>query len=233
MPILTDADERLRGWLTPIAGDVPVRNGPPDDDATEPSVTAYLLGLEPTTPVGGEVHRPATLVLRLRYLVCVDGPSAEQSLALLDAILTAALDARTIDGERLEVDLAPIPADAWLALRARPRPAITLRLDARHARVPEEVPMVREPLRVVGSTIRSLTGRLLGPDDQPLAGAVVTLAGTGAEDRTSDTGTFIFPTVPAGPGPLELGVRAKGRFFTAVVDPGADQIVVRCDPLEA
>ena len=86
---------------------------------------------------------------------------------------------------------------------------------------------------MLGSTIRSLTGRLVGPGDVPLVGAEVTLVATGAADRTSSGGTFTFPTVPAGPGPVRLSIRTKGRMFTADIDTdGGEPIVVRCDLLE-
>jgi hypothetical protein len=235
MAIMTEADERLRGWLAPIVGDATLHAGPPPDDTDGDVVTAFLLSLEPTTTIARDPHQPSIQVVRLRYLVCADAADPARSLDLLDAIVTALLDAPVLDdGTRLELDLAPVTAETWLALRARPRPAITVRLDARHQRLPDDVPFVREPLQVVGTTIRSLTGLLLDPAGTPLAGAVVTMAATGAADRTSAAGRFSFPTIPAGPGPVRLNVRAKGRFFTADIDPdSADPVVVRCDLLEA
>lgn len=235
MAILTDADERLRAWLVPIVDGAAVHAGPPPDQVDDRMVTAVLLGVEPTTTIARDPHQPSTEVLRLRYLVCADAPKAADALALLERILTAALDTPVLeDGDRLALDVTPVAPETWLALRARARPAITLRLDARHVRAAEEVPFVREPLQLVGTTIRSLSGHLLDPAGTPLAGATVTLAATGAADRTSAAGSFTFPTVPAAPGPVRLSVRAKGRYFTATVDPDSGEpIVIRCDPLEA
>jgi hypothetical protein len=150
-------------------------------------------------------------------------------------VLSAVLDNPVLpEGDRLEVDLGALDPALWTALQARPRPSIALRLDAEHLTAAEEVPVVREPLQLVGTTIRSLTGHLLDPAGTPLSGAVVTLVATGATDRTSPAGAFAFPTLPAGTGPVRLAVRAKGRHFTADVDPDSGEaIVVRCDPLEA
>lgn len=232
MAILTDADQRLRDWLGPVAGGVPVLAELPGDDAAEAGITAVLLGLESTATLAGALHRPAPLVLRLRYLVCPHAPEPRRALELLEAVVTAALDTPVVGGQRMEVDLTPIAPETWVALGARQRPAITLRVDARHARAPDEVPVVLEPLRLVGATIRSLTGHVLGPGDVPLTGAEVTLRATGAAERTTATGAFTFDAVPAG-APVQLAVRAKGRFFVADVDPDGDEpVVVRCDPLE-
>jgi len=235
MALLTDADDRFRAWLGPVVGDATLVATPPAEPADEPTVAAFLIGIEPTTIVARDPHQRSTQVVRLRYLACADAPDPAVALALLDAVLTAALDTPVLpSGERLLLDLEPVAPETWLALQARARPSITLCLDAVHARDAEEVPFVREPLQLVGTTIRSLTGHLLDPAGIPLAGALVTLIATGAAHRTSASGAFTFPTIPAGTGPVRLAVRAKGRQFTADVDPGSGEpIVVRCDPLEA
>lgn len=226
MPILTDADRRLRSWLAEVVGDVAVSGAMPGEDPAQPSVSAYLLGLEPTTRVAGDPHRSSPVVVRLRYLVCADAPEPERAVELLDAVLEAALDARGLD-----VDLTPLPASTWLALGTRPRPALTVRVSAEGARARESAPPVRQPLRLESTGVRSLAGRLLGPGDVALAGSEVTVAATGATRRTSPTGGFAFPAVPAGP--LHLAVRAKGRAFSVDVDPAdGEPVVVRCDLLE-
>ena len=232
MSLLTEADDRLRTWLGSIAGNVPVVAGPPTDDAGEPAITAHLLALEPTAPLTRGGYRPASTVVRLRYLVCASAADPTEALRLLDPVVTAALDLATIDGHRVEADLEPLPPETWSALGARMRPSLTLRVDAVHARVPERRPLVRQPLTLQGGVVRSLTGRLLGPDDVPLPGAEVSVMATGATDRTSNAGTFSFGAVPSG-GSVRLAVRAKGRMFIADVDPAdGDPVVVRCNPLE-
>jgi hypothetical protein len=232
MAILTEADDLLRTWLGSVAGGVPVLAGVPADGATQPALTAYLLGLEPTASLSRAGQLPAPVVVRLRYLLCADAADAAGALALLDSVMTAALDLNELDGHRVEVDLDPVPAETWLALGARLRPSFTLRIDARHVRLPAEVPLVREPLTLTGGTVRSLSGRLLGPGDVPLMGAEVTVMATGTADRTSSAGAFSFGAVPS-QGSVRLAVRAKGRMFIADVDPDdGDPVVVRCDPLE-
>ena len=235
MGLLVDADAALRTWLRDVVPAAEVAPEPPEDPPASATVSVVLLDVEPTVPVARDPHQRATKVIRLRYLLCADAADAEDSLPLLDAVLAAALETTALPGGHpMELDLrAPAPA-VWLALGRRARPCITVRIDVVHVREPDVVPYVREPLRVVGTTIRSLTGRLLDPTGSPIAGAIVSLTATGVGDRTSSSGEFTFSTVPAGAGPVQLGVRAKGRHFTVEVDPSdGEPIVVRCDPLEA
>jgi hypothetical protein len=231
MSILAEADEQLRSWLTSIAGDVPVLADAPSDGSVEPALTAYLLTLEPTAALTRGGRQQSSVVVRLRYLVCATAADPVQALGLLDTVVNAALDLTALGSHGVEVDLEPVPTETWIAFGARPRPSFTIRVEARHARQPQKRPMVREPLKLTGGTVRSLTGRLLGPDDVPLTGAEITVMATGAADRTSPVGTFSFGAVPGG-GSVRLAVRAKGRMFTADVDPDDEPVVVRCNPLE-
>lgn len=232
MAILTEADDRVRTWLGSVAGNAPVLAAAPSDDVTEPALTAYLLAVEPTAPITRSTLGRAPIVIRLSYLVCASAGDPLGALQLLDTVVTAALDLTMIDGQRVEVDLEPVPTETWIALGARPRPAVTLRIDARHVRTAERGPVVRVPLSLSGGTVRALIGHLLGPGDVPITGAEVTVMSTGATDRTSPVGTFSFGAVP-NTGSVRLAVRAKGRMFIADVDPDeGGPVVVRCNPLE-
>lgn len=235
MGVLTDADDKLRAWLRAAAGGADVVAGPPPDAPTqdgEAALGAYLLAVEPVPRVATDKYRPAPVVLRLRYLVAPQAADDRAALELVDRLLEATYDAPLPDD--LEVDLAPAPTDVWQALGVRPRPALTVQVTARFLPRPAERQMVRQPLRVVGAGIRALDGRLLGPDDIPLPGAEVVVAATRAATRTSSSGAFSFPAVPAGPDPVRLTIRTKGRTFSADVDPSdGEPVVVRCDLLEA
>lgn len=236
MGMLSEADDRLRDWLGDLAGDVPVVAGLPQDAAPGgdggPAVAAYLLGVEPAHRLAGEAHRPAPVVVHLSYLVTARAGDERAALELLDRVLAAALDAGLPPD--IDLDLSPLPVDAWQALGARPRPAVTVRVLARHAPPRPDVGLVREPLRVVDAGLRPLRGRVLGNGDLPLAGVEVIVAGTQAVARTSVSGHFSFAAVPSGPDPIRLAVRAKGRTFTLDVEPTGDEpVVMHCDLLEA
>jgi Carboxypeptidase regulatory-like domain len=222
-----------------------VVSGPPADDdddthrdtgaergAGDPGLTAYLLAIEPAHKLANDPHRPAPVVLRLRYVVAAHGPSDAAALELIDRLLVASVD--TPLPADLEVDFAPVPIDVWQALGVRPRPAVTVRVMARYAPATPEVPVVRQPLKVIGAGVRMLRGTVVGNGDVPLAGAEVVVAATNATTRTSDRGAFEFAGVPDSLDPVRLAVRTKGRTFTADVRPdGGEPVVVHCDLLEA
>ncbi|HEY7072432.1 MAG TPA: carboxypeptidase regulatory-like domain-containing protein [Acidimicrobiales bacterium] len=238
MGVLTEADDKLRAWLQAAAGGADVVAGPPRDAPEDTpagkkaTLGAYLLAIEPVPRVATDKYHPAPVVLHLRYLVVPEGPDDRAALELVDRLLEATYDT-PLPGD-LDVDLAPAPTDVWQALGARPRPAVTVQLTARFQPRPAEVEYVREQLHVVGTGVRSLGGRVLGPGDIPLAGAEVVVAATRASTRTSNSGTFRFPAVPTGPDPVRLAIRAKGRTFSVDVDPSdGEPVVVRCDLLEA
>lgn len=241
MGMLSEADDRLRDWLGNLAGDVPVVAGLPPEaapggggngDDREPTVAATLLAIEPAPRLAGEAHRPATVVAHLRYLVTAHAADERAALELLDRVLTGAIDAGPADD--VDLDLDPVPLDAWQALGAAPRAALTFRVTARHAPPVPAITLVREQPQIVDTALRPLRGRVLGNGDIPLAGVEVVVAGTGATTRTSTQGTFAFAAVPSGTSPIRLAVRAKGRTFTADIEPTGDEpVVVTCDLLEA
>jgi len=243
MGVLSDADGRLRAWLAAAAGDTTVASGLPEDDDTDrgtgaqrgagdTGLTTYLLAIEPARKMAPDPHRPAPVVLRLRYVVAAHGSSDAEALDLIDQLLAASVDAPLPTD--LEVDFAPVPIDVWQALGVRPRPAVNVLVTARYAPPVPEVPLVREPLKVVGGGLRLLRGRVVGNGDVPLAGAEVVVAATRATTRTSDQGAFEFSSVPDSLDPVRLAVRTKGRTFTADVRPDdGEPVVVHCDLLEA
>ncbi len=132
--VLGRADARLRSWLTGVAGDVAVRADRPTAESTGESISAFLLGFEPTRAVVAEVHRPAPVVVRLRYLVWADAPEPQR----------AARPARRRPRRGLRVPGARrrAPRDR------RPRPAAGRDVDRpRRARAPGDQPARRRPPR--------------------------------------------------------------------------------------
>lgn len=236
MGLLTDADAEIRAWLERAAGDAPVEIGPPgtseDTDGDGARLAMYLLALEPVPKVANDRHFPVPVVIRLRYLVAPSAPDHPSRLELLDRVLAAVHD--DPPPHHLDAEFTPAPTEVWSDFDARPRPALSLQVTARGVRAPVETGLVRQPLRVVEAGIRGLRGRVLGPEDIPLAGAEVAVAATGASTRTASNGSFLLPTVPDAPEPIRLSVRAKGRTFSVDVEPAdVESLVIRCDLLEA
>jgi hypothetical protein len=91
----------------------------------------------------------------------------------------------------------------------------------RHAEIPDALPPQPVETTSQQTTPGQIIGVALSPDSVPLAGAVVTLVGTGRGTITSPTGAFRFDAVP--PGQYHIRVSAIGfaaEASTVVVSPG-------------
>ncbi|GAA2191455.1 carboxypeptidase-like regulatory domain-containing protein [Micromonospora lupini] len=222
-PIET-ATAELAAWLTSAAG-APVPVGPPRAYGDADGLTLWPLELRPAlqTRSSGAVREPYRFTVR--YLLCVAGPAG---LAVLDRVLTAA----TSDGSYpvvLEAGAAPL----WSAFGAAPRPALLIDVPAQVDHPTPAAPPVLQPLRLRQLSMRTLTGRVVGPENQPLAAMRVELTGTASATRTGPDGRFLIvgvPHDPEHPGPVRLRLRGRGLVLTADVDAGEDDIVIVCAP---
>ncbi|MFG1649703.1 carboxypeptidase-like regulatory domain-containing protein [Micromonospora sp. NPDC049275] len=222
-PIET-ATAELAAWLTSAAGTtVPI--GPPRAYGDVDGLTLWPLELRPAqqTRSSGAVREPYRFTVR--HLLCVAGPAGP---ALLDRVLTAA----TSDGSYpvvLEAGDAPL----WSAFGAVPRPALLIDVPAQVDHPTPAAPPVLQPLRLRQLSMRTLAGRVVGPEDQPLAAMRVELPGTASATRTGPDGRFLLvgvPHDPEHPGPVRLRLRGRGLVLTADVDAGEDDIVIVCAP---
>ncbi|MGC4892512.1 carboxypeptidase-like regulatory domain-containing protein [Micromonospora sp. DT31] len=207
-------------WLTGAAGG-PVPVGPPRDDP-DGGLTVWPLGLrsDRQTATGGAAREPYRFMVRM--LVTGGGPAA---LAALDRVLAAAT---TGGWPELTLD-AGDPA-LWRALGVPPRPALLLDVPARVDRPTPTAPPVRQPLRLRQLDMRTLHGRVVGPQDQPLAAVRVELVGTAQSTVTDAAGRFRLVGVPHDPDapdrPVRLRLAGAGRVHTAEIDPTGDGLVV-------
>jgi len=214
----------VAAWLTGAAGD-PVPVGPPRDDPAG-GLTVWPLELRPArqTAAGGEAREPYRFVVRL--LVSGAGPAA---LPALDRVLAAAATA----GEP-ELALAAGDPELWRAFGVAPRPALLLDVPAQIARPLPPVPPVRHPLRLWQLGMRTLDGRVVGPERQPLAAMRVEVVGTPYATRTDGAGRFRLvglPHDPDDPGrPVRVRLLGRGRTFTADLDPADPDLVIVCAP---
>ncbi len=227
--MIEQADAQLRDWVVSVLPGVDVSFEPPANQAAGQGVSLHLMELVSSQPLRGPSRPP--LQLGLRYLVTVWAPSIDVQHHLLGELVFAAMQ-RT----DLEVELQPLDWPAWVALGAAPRPAFVLRATLRRE-VPIPVPpLVRGPLLVQAAALTSLYGRVVGPGDIPLPGAIVELTGLDRSERTGANGTFRFASVPAPPTSLSMRVQARGREVTlAVAEPTSpDQpLVIKLDQIGA
>ncbi|MET8309321.1 carboxypeptidase-like regulatory domain-containing protein [Micromonospora sp. NPDC005173] len=222
-PIET-ATAELTAWLASAAGE-PVPIGPPRTDGDAAGLTLWPMELRPArqTRSSGAVREPYRFTIR--YLLCAAGPAG---LPGLDRVLTAA----TSDGS-YPVVLEAGDATLWTAFGSAPRPALLIDVPAQVDHPTPAAPPVLQPLRLRQLELRTLAGRVVGPEDQPLAAMRVELPGTASATRTDPDGRFLIvgvPHDPEQPGPVRLRLTGRGLVLTAEVDPAEPEIVIVCAP---
>ncbi|MEU7614202.1 carboxypeptidase-like regulatory domain-containing protein [Micromonospora sp. NPDC049204] len=222
-PIET-ATAELAAWLTSAAGE-PVPVGPPRTGGDAAGLTLWPLELRPArqTRSSGVVREPYRFTVR--YLLCVTGPAG---LPRLDRVLTVA----TREGSYPVVLEAGDPP-LWAAFGAAPRPALLIDVPAQVDHPTPAAPPVLQPLRLRHLEVHTLTGRVVGPEDQPLAAMRVELSATGSATRTDTDGRFHLvgvPHDPEHPSPARLRLTGRGLVLTADVDPGEPDLVIVCAP---
>jgi hypothetical protein len=179
--------------------------GPPPAEVAGGSagLTLTLLSSVPDTP-GRASRVPAPLRLLARYLVTATGPTGAEADRLIVNAAFAALEAGTPDIERE----APRP-ELWTALGVTARLAMVIRTHLERPRAVAPVRRVRE-VETRWAHSRPLSGRVLGPDDTPIADALIEVEATGATTYSDHRGEFHLPAVPIGPPAATLAVMAKG-----------------------
>lgn len=104
-------------------------------------------------------------------------------------------------------------------------PGMVVRASLVRVQPAEEAPLVRFPLRARMGAIGSVQGRVLGPAETPIAGALVNLVGFDPVTRTGADGGFRL-SAPADPeSALRVRVRARGLEAEMPVAPGEPTIV--------
>lgn len=212
-PLIDAIDRDLLDWLTATAPKTVVTLAAPAADAGDkPLVSCYLLALATAPPARGAGTRgPVPQQFALRYLISVSAADPQEAHRVLGPLVFAAMDRAGC-----EVELDMLPADLWLALGVVPRPAFILRVPLRLARPEPATGIVLHPIVINEAPLRSLSGRVVGPGDIPLAGARLELPSLHLATRSDHRGRFAFPPIPIDPLPPELVITARGRVLRLV-----------------
>jgi hypothetical protein len=201
--VIDQADAQLKEWIGGVAAGVAIWLEPPTAGKDRTGIGLYLLELVEAPPARGS--KPVPLQLKLQYLLTTWGASAEEEHRLLGQLVFSALER---DG--WEVDLTPIPASLWQAFGVAPRPAFRVLVPLRVERPAHSAPRVRTPMVIQIAPSHSVEGRVLGPDDVPLASARVELPALDLHADTDPDGRFLFPRVPSEPRTKLFRIRARG-----------------------
>jgi hypothetical protein len=228
MPI-DQTDSRLKEWVEANLGDVDVSFDIPGgvlDAGADARIHLYLMQIEPQFPLRGA--RPNVQEVKLHYLVTAGAGKIQDAHRLLGELLFAALD--TPD---FEVIYEAVPMGTWTALGVPPQPAFVLKVPLYR----EKPELIAKPVRTVvvdATTVTTLSGIVLGPEDQPIYGARVEVPAYRLRQMSDEDGRFHFSAVPAQPIKKVLRIRARGREWTVNVEHTADNqpLVIRFNPFE-
>lgn len=226
--MIDEVDRELERWAGNVLGDGLAKVGPLDPAASGRGVSLYLLEVVHGPPSRGA--RQPMLDLALRYLVTSWSEGPSEAHRLLGELLFAA--AASAD---YEIELGSPPLDLWVALGVPPRPAFILRVPVRRPLPVHRAPLVRRPVTLEIAAAGRLTGLCVGPENIPLAGALVELPALNVRTRTDHEGRFAFSSVPRGPSPLLVRATAKGRTVTVHAGArgaGTDPLVIAFDMTE-
>ena len=206
-------------WSSSFPGD---GNTKPEDKV---GVTTYLLEIQRAQVVRAEKRAP--LQINLRFLICSWAAKPEQAN---EALLQLAFTALDREGWELEFDAFPI--EVWKAFGAAPRPSFLLRIPVRMERLEPKVKLVRS-LNLLASSVTSLEGMVVGPDDTPIPGAIVEVPAMQRWTNTDDRGKFVLSGMPQAQ--TFLVVRAKGQRIEVSPQGDADSskpLIVKLSALE-
>jgi hypothetical protein len=181
------------------------------------------------TAVPGTRGHPRTFELSLRYLVTVAGPDPEAAHQLFGNLIVAAL-ARP----DWQVEMRQLEPAFWAAFGVAPRPALILSCPLVVTR-PHRVKAVRHPAEIRLAPVVYLHGRVLTPDNVPIAHARVEVAGTQAVTFTDEDGHFQLAALPPrdDDDSTSLRVTAKGvKVLVADATRAAKPLEIRIEPKE-
>src|SRR5262245_9858661 len=163
------------------------------------------------------------LRMRVRHLIPVDGPASAAGTPL-DLVLGAAAE----DGD-FPLVIEPIPNDMWLALGVKPQLGLQVDMHVHVARTARVAPLVRAPLRMDHAPMRSMRGRVVGPEGVPLAGIRVQATSTGTTTYTDSGGHFVLAGLVSSEGGTRLLLSGRGLHLQAEVAATAEEpVVIQC-----
>lgn len=221
--------QEIRDWIGSVITGVEVALGLPSDDAQRAQIGLYLMDLSQSNCA--RVGKLQPFKINLRYLVTARSPRAEEAHRLLGELIFAALQKPEKEAPDFEAVVEPLPVEAWAVLGAAPQPSFFLRAPLRRERPEAAAPVVREPVVLHPSPMRTLSGAVYESGGTPIMGARVELLTLGIATRTDEWGRFRFAGVPSN-GRLRLLAQAKGQTKEVDCSTGDEPLEIRLHLLE-
>lgn len=226
--MIDQIDRLLKEWVTKVIPEADVHFGPPSEPRDKKTVGLYLIELLPTAPAS-ELRRLSPQIL-LCYLVTTRADNPEDAHRMLGNLAFAAME-----DARFEVELTPLPAQAWQAFGMAPQPSFMIRHPLRLERAMPDVPFIKQPVEVRKVPMAGLEGIVTGPENIPLANALVELRDHRLTTRTDARGRFQFGAVPREPRVKHFYIEARERKILVEVEHKADEkrpLIIHLDATE-
>lgn len=217
---LETADEVTReliAWIGETLPDVPVSARSPSSPVHEDGVDVRLMAIAPRP--SPRVHAPPAIV-DLDYLITIrmSDPFAEQK-ALGELLLSA------MSRTGCEIVRGRSAAQACSSVGIPIANGFVLRAPLIREREAKRAPLVRFPLKVHSSEMGSIEGRVLGPGDTPIMGAMVSADSLGRQTYTDAEGRFRLAGAPRDATGVVLSARARGATTQATVKAGESAVL--------
>ena len=203
-------DDRLKRWIEATIDGAAVSLSAPDAQRSGEGVGLYLLEVLQSSAMS--TLKPPPLQLTLRYLVTTWSEQMENAHAALTRLFFAAMESTDFEVER-----TPPPVELWRAFGVRPQPAFVLRAPLLQERPHTPAKLVRQPVRVEMVSRVAFFGRVLGPEDVPIANCFVEVPALGLSTRSDYEGHFAFAGLPAGRATAFV-LRARGQEMSVSSD---------------
>ncbi len=204
---ISAVNQNLASWVDSTIPNLELTFQAPGDRDGNDGVSLYLMEFLPAVVTTAAAKKRAHQ-FQLRYLVSSWGDDAGQAQQNLSTLIFSAME-----NPDFQIDLEPISSQLWLAFGITPRPAFLLQLPLTLKRKEYLAPIIRYPLEIQQSSIVSLQGVVLGPEDIPVAQAKVEIPAYQLNTTTDSNGRFKFNTVPETPVIKKLKIKARNRVL--------------------
>lgn len=210
------AGAALQDWLGAIVPGVPVSLATAAAGDGEEGIAIRLIEVTPRIVPLSPQHKSSALALD--YLVTVGIRDAQEAQAALVEIAFAAQESGDY-----EIVAGRQVAELCRASGIPLVPGVVLRAELRRDTPVRLAPLVREAPRPSLEPLVQARGRVVGPGNFPIAGALVTIAGSARTCTTGPDGRFRF-AIPAGQ-PATVTARARSREVTSSLAPETETIL--------